>query len=62
MYCSEKIENEDAEENDADDQNTAPGLGLDDGVMHPGNEIFVDRNLEQFGGREFERRHDGYER
>ena len=24
----EKIENEDAEENDADDQNTAPGLGL----------------------------------
>ncbi len=58
----EEVEDEDAEENDADDQNTAPGLGLVDGVMHPGNEIFVDGNLEQFGRREFERRHDGYKR
>ena len=33
-----------------------------DGVMHSGNEIFVDRDLEQFGRREFERRDDGYER
>ncbi len=58
----EEVEDEDAEENDADDQNTAPCLGLVDGVMHSGNEIFVDRDLEQFGRSEFERRHDGHKR
>jgi hypothetical protein len=54
----EEVEEQHAEENDADDGDAAPRCRLDELVAHAGDEIFVDGDLKKFRWRELERRDD----
>ncbi len=58
----EEVEDQHAEENDADDADAAPCGGLDEFVAHARDEIFVDGDLKEFWRRELERRNDRDER